>query len=110
MDFVGVWESKDGGVTFSRLLDVSFAGNDAVRLGGECLAFEPSNVNVIWAGSRDGLFRSSDAGKTWSHLAPSYINTTAIASIHIHPKMKEQVWVGGDDPGLWISLDGGNSW
>ena len=77
-------------------------GNDALRVGGECIAIDPADNSKIWAGARHGLWASSDAGETWRSVGtPSLFNTTAFGSIHLHPnpKFAGQIWIRRLRPG-----------
>src|SRR5205085_9368454 len=70
----GVWKSTNAGASWTPLND--FMANIAVT----CLAFEPGNSSVIYAGTGEGffngdatrgagIFKSTDSGATWTRLA-----------------------------------------
>lgn len=76
-----VMRSTDYGATFSRITDVSAQfrvnGNGMGRSNGEKLQVDPGNSNVLYAGSRNnGLFRSTDAGASFTRLASLPVTTT----------------------------------
>jgi hypothetical protein len=76
-----VLRSTDYGATFSRITDVSALfrvhGNGMGRGNGEKLQVDPGDSNVLYAGSRNnGLFRSTDAGATFTRLASLPVTTT----------------------------------
>ncbi|HEY9107929.1 MAG TPA: exo-alpha-sialidase [Roseateles sp.] len=76
-----VMRSTDYGATFSRITDVSAQfrvhGNGMGRGNGEKLQVDPGDSNVLYAGSRNnGLFRSTDAGATFTRLASLPVTTT----------------------------------
>src|SRR5579884_1344088 len=69
----GVWKTTDAGRTWTPIFD----GQPTQSIGA--LAVAPSDPNVIYAGSGeglqrpdlsvgDGIYKSTDAGKTWQHL------------------------------------------
>src|SRR5207247_3121095 len=69
----GVWKTTDYGRTWNPIFDVQPTGS----IGA--IAIAPSNPNVIYVGSGeglqrpdlstgDGIYKSTDAGKTWTHL------------------------------------------
>jgi xyloglucan-specific exo-beta-1,4-glucanase len=72
--------SNNYGKTFS-VTDVSSQfkahGNGMGRQNGEKLQVDPANSNILYTGTRwNGLFKSSDAGATWSHLSGFNVTTT----------------------------------
>lgn len=76
-----VMRSTDYGATFSRITDVSAQfrvnGNGMGRSNGEKLQVDPGNSSVLYAGSRNnGLFRSTDAGASFTRLASLPVTTT----------------------------------
>ena len=73
----GIYKSVDNGITFSELIGT---GLPAAWSGNAKLAIDPSNPNIVYASPQDllseiGLFRSTDAGATWT-----LINDQNIAS------------------------------
>src|SRR6202163_604852 len=69
----GVWKTDDYGRTWAPIFDDQPTGSVG------CLAVAPSDANIIYAGSGeglqrpdlsvgDGIYKSTDAGKTWTHL------------------------------------------
>jgi hypothetical protein len=76
-----VMRSTDYGNTFSRITDVSAQfrvnGNGMGRGNGEKLQVDPGNSSVVYAGSRNnGLFRSTDAGASFTRVASLPVTTT----------------------------------
>jgi len=107
----GIWRSTDAGVTWSQVkAGINFSGNDALRWGGECIAWHPTVANEVWCGSRgNGLWRSADGGLTWTQAAAATFAAVNIGTICIHPAFPDQIWVGGDG-GAWVSTDHGATW
>ncbi len=118
----GVWKTADGGGSWKNISDGHFA---VASVGA--LAVAPSDPNVIYAGTGsacprgnispgDGVYRSTDAGKTWSHMGLS--DTGQIGRIHVHPDNPDLVYVAAlghifgpnDERGVFRSRDGGASW
>jgi len=136
-----ILRSDDYGRTFQRFdLPFKVGSNMPGRGMGERLAIDPNNDRVLYLGTRsgNGLWRSTDAGRTWSHVAnfpdsgpyhepsggPSdtYDNdpigvvwetfdprTTVNAGGR---KVSKNIYVGVADPNssLWQSNDGGQTW
>ena len=119
----GVWKTEDGGNTWNNISDGYF---NTGSVGAVAVA--PSDPNVIYAGtgeapirgvmtsSGDGVYRSTDAGKTWTHLGLE--NTRHISKIRIHPDNPDVAyvaaqgspWQPNEERGVYRTLDGGKSW
>jgi photosystem II stability/assembly factor-like uncharacterized protein len=117
----GVWKTVNGGTTFENVTDsIHIASVGA-------LAVAPSNPDVVWLGSGDnsvtrsaypgsGVYRSTDAGKTWQHLGLA--DTQHVARIVVHPTNPDIAWVAAighlfssnSERGVYKTTDGGRSW
>jgi xyloglucan-specific exo-beta-1,4-glucanase len=76
-----IMRSDDYGATFDTV-DVSSLlrahGNGLGRQTGEKLAVDPNNANIVFCGSRAaGLFKSTDAGKTWANASTIGVSSGA---------------------------------
>ncbi|RMF84965.1 MAG: glycosyl hydrolase, partial [Nitrospinota bacterium] len=118
----GVWKTTDGGTYWENISDGFF---QTAAVGA--LAVADSDPNVIYAGMGeacirvdvshgDGVYRSTDAGKTWEHVGLN--DTRHIARIRIHPHNPDLVYVAAlghiygpnRERGIFRSQDGGKSW
>ncbi len=119
----GVWETLDGGIKWTNISDGFFK----VGSIGD-IAVSESDPNVIYVGSGehavrgvmtsygDGVYKSTNGGKTWSNIGLE--KTRHIADIAIHPTNADIVYVAAQgtvhgpnaDRGVYKSTDGGNSW
>ncbi len=132
----GVWKSTDFGRTWQPIFDGQiFDGqtNDNESSGSiGALAVAPSNPDIIYVGSGeglrrpdlsvgDGMYKSTDAGRTWQHLGqPDLVLRDAqqISSIIVDPKDPNRVFVAAmghpygpnAERGVFRSLDGGQTW
>lgn len=84
-----ILRSSDDGRTFD-VVDVSAQlkahGNGIGRQNGEKLQVDPSDSRVLYSGTRcDGLFKSTDAGATWSRLASLPVTTTPPVADSVNP-------------------------
>ena len=93
----GIWKTDDGGIGWHNISD-GFVNTGSVG----ALAVAPSNSNVIYAGMGeacvradasygDGIYKSTDAGKTWTHVALEA--TRSIARVRVNPKNPDLVYV-----------------
>jgi len=117
----GVWRTADGGNSWVNISDGYFGGS----IGAVAVA--PGDPNVIYVGEGEqtlrgnvspgkGMWRSTDAGKTWTHLG--LINSQHISRIRIHPTNPDLVyvavmgnlWKASSDRGLYRSRNGGKTW
>jgi photosystem II stability/assembly factor-like uncharacterized protein len=118
----GVWKTEDAGMTWRNISDGFFK---TASVGA--LAVAASDPNVIYAGMGeatirldvshgDGVYKSTDGGKSWSHIGLS--DTRHIGKIRIHPHNPDIVYVAAlghafgpnEERGVFRSTDGGRSW
>ena len=118
----GVWKTVDGGQNWEPMSDKDF------RTGSVgAIAVAESDPNVIYAGmgeacirgntSRgDGVWKSTDAGKTWKNVGLA--ETQQISAVVVHPKDADLVfiaalghtWAPNAGRGIFRSADGGKTW
>src|SRR2546426_2384832 len=118
----GVWKTTSAGETWSPVFD---SIRTVSSIGG--IEVAPSDPNVIYVGTGDlssyfdgrgdGMYKSSDAGRTWRHIGLE--GTQQISTILVHPRDPNTVLVaalGGffetqsDARGVFRSTDGGANW
>jgi photosystem II stability/assembly factor-like uncharacterized protein len=98
----GIYASHDGGLTWH---ESGLAG-----LGLRALIQSLSNPDILVAGGLDGVFRSSDAGRTWERISPAgdaeLRNFDALAMDPLNPG----VIYAGTFHLPWKTTDGGEHW
>lgn len=121
-----ILKSTDRGNTFT-VIDVTSQfkvhGNGMGRQNGERLAIDPNNSNIIYCGSRrNGLFKSTNGGTTWSNVASLNVTTTAndngicfvlFDASNVVNNVTQTIYVGVSRTGstnLYKSVDGGSTW
>lgn len=73
-----------------------------------CLAADPCNQNIIYAGTQgSGVLRSEDKGKTWQ---PSGMEGHIVKSIAVSPSEPNTVYAGTKPALVFVSHDGGTHW
>src|SRR5688572_18222956 len=119
--FGGVWKTVNRGINFQPIFDNYPAHNMC------CVVVDPKDSNVVWLGTGenasqrsahfgDGLYKSTDAGKTWARSGLA--NSEHIGKILIDPNNSNIVWVAaqgplfssGGDRGVYKTTDGGATW
>lgn len=118
----GVWKSTDAGRTWLPVSDGFF------RTGSVgSIAVAPSDPNVVYVGMGegcirgnvshgDGVWKSTDAGRTWKHAGLP--NSRHIPRIRIHPRNPDIAWAAvlgaifnpSEERGVYKTTDGGRTW
>jgi len=119
----GLWKTSDAGQRWENISDGFF---ETGSVGA--VAVSASDPNVVYCGMGehaprgvmtsygDGVYKSTDAGKTWRKMGLS--KTQHISRIVIHPKNPDIVYVAAqgalygpnEERGIYKSIDGGDSW
>ncbi|THD69691.1 glycosyl hydrolase [Robertkochia marina] len=119
----GIWKTEDAGLSWHNISD-PFLKTGTVG----AIAVAPSDPNVVYAGmgehavrgvmtsSGDGMYRSLDSGKTWTHIGLD--NSRHISDIVIHPTDPDRVYVAvqgaqygnSEERGVYMTTDGGSNW
>ncbi len=117
----GVWKTNDGGKRWENVSDGHFGGS----IGA--VAVSDWDPNVVWVGGGevtvrgnvshgDGVWRSTDAGKTWTHSGLA--DSRHVPRIRVHPRDPDVAWVAAlghlfgpsDERGVFKTTDGGATW
>jgi photosystem II stability/assembly factor-like uncharacterized protein len=119
--FGGLWKTTNRGTTFTPIFD------DATSFTLCCVVVDPKDSNVVWLGSGenasqrsahfgDGIYKSTDAGKTWKRMGLE--KSEHLGQILIDPRNSNTVyvaaqgplWSAGGERGLYKTTDGGTKW
>jgi photosystem II stability/assembly factor-like uncharacterized protein len=117
----GVWKTTNNGTTWTPIFD----NEKSCSIGD--IAVSASNPDIVWVGTGehnnqrsahygDGVYKSTDAGKTWTNMGLK--ESLHIGRIAIDPKNPDIVYVAGIGPlyksggqrGVFKSADGGKTW
>jgi photosystem II stability/assembly factor-like uncharacterized protein len=116
----GVWKTTDGGASWTPLTDM------IANLAVVSLALDPSNPNIIYAGTGEfsgsgekdlgtgvrgaGIFKTTDGGMNWTHLAnTNSSNFYYVNKLVVSPNTGQRVYAA-TGTGVWRSTDGGTNW
>jgi photosystem II stability/assembly factor-like uncharacterized protein len=116
-----IWKTANNGNTFEPVFD----NYGAYSIG--CLAMDPDNHNVIWAGTGEnnhqrslgygnGVYKSIDGGRSWTNMglkASRQVGGIAINPVNtdlVYVAAEGSVWGPGGDRGLYKTADGGKTW
>ncbi len=119
----GVWKTTDRGITWNNISDGQFKTGSV-----GAIAVSESNPNIVYVGMGehairgvmshhgDGMYKSTDAGKTWKKIGLDL--TQQIARVIIDPSNPDIVYVAAQgalysnstERGIYKTIDGGISW
>lgn len=119
----GIWKTEDAGITWKNISDGYFKTGSV-----GAIAVAESDPNVLYVGMGehavrgvmtshgDGIYKSTDAGKTWQNIGLN--KTKHIAAVRIHPQNPDVVLVAAqgavhgpsEDRGIYKTIDGGKTW
>ena len=119
----GVWKTENAGTTWENISDGFFKVG---TIGAVAVSESDNNVLYVGTGESpirgvttsdgDGVWKSTDAGKTWEHIGLE--KSGQISKIRIHPTNPDIAWVGvqgqiwapNEERGVFRTTDGGLTW
>ncbi|OYW02287.1 MAG: hypothetical protein B7X11_03715, partial [Acidobacteria bacterium 37-65-4] len=118
----GLWKTTDKGENWTPVTDGQIHSSSV-----GAVAVSESNPDIVWIGmgescirgnimSGDGVYKSTDAGKTWTHIG--FEDSPVISKIRINPTNPDIVYVAAfgklsapsEKRGVYKSTDGGKTW
>jgi len=119
----GVWKTENAGLAWENISDDFF---NVGTIGAIAVAKSDPNVIYVGTGEKsirgvttsqgDGIYKSTDAGSTWTHIGLTKVGQ--IARIKIHPTKPDiayaaaqgQIWTPNEERGVYRTTDGGETW
>jgi len=120
----GLWKTTDAGENWTPVTDGQIR---SASVGA--VAVSESNPDVVYIGMGescirgnimpgDGMYKSTDAGKTWTHIGFGNDSVDAISKIRVHPANPDVVFVAvfgkyglnSEERGVFKTTDGGKTW
>jgi photosystem II stability/assembly factor-like uncharacterized protein len=120
----GLWKTTDGGASWSPVTDGQLKSSSV-----GAVAVSESNPDVVYIGmgescirgnimAGDGVYKSTDAGKTWTQIGFDGGGKQVISKIRVHPTNPDIVWVAvfgfhgapNEERGVFKTTDGGKTW
>jgi photosystem II stability/assembly factor-like uncharacterized protein len=100
----GIYRSRDASETWSKLQGIPYTSRRT-----HVIYQHPTKPQVIFAGTTEGLWVSTDGGKpdSWRRMTSS---STVINAIAVHPDRPDRVFLGVDDVGVLVSVNGGETY
>ena len=116
----GLWKTLDGGMNWKNISDGYFTTSS---IGDIAVSSQDPNVVYVGSGEHavrgvmttfgDGIYKSTDAGKTWKHMGLE--DTRHISNVIIHPDDYNTIYMGAQgavhgpsaERGVYKSVDGG---
>jgi photosystem II stability/assembly factor-like uncharacterized protein len=119
----GLWKTENAGISWQNISDEYFNVGTIGAIG-----VADSDINVIYVGTGeapirgvttshgDGMYKSTDAGATWTHIGLP--EAGQIARVIVHPEnpdlvyvaVQGQIWGPSEERGVYRSSDGGQTW
>jgi photosystem II stability/assembly factor-like uncharacterized protein len=120
----GLWKTTDGGTTWNAVTDGQIKSSSV-----GAVAVSESNPDVVYIGmgescirgnimQGDGIYKSTDAGKTWTSVGFNKWSGQTISRIRIHPTNPDVVFAAvfgnvtspDEERGVFRTTDGGKTW
>jgi photosystem II stability/assembly factor-like uncharacterized protein len=94
----GIYKSESAGDLFQKLQGIPFSARRT-----RVLKQDPINPGIVYAGTTEGLWKTTDSGKTWKHVTNSEV---VVNDVLVDPRNSNRVLLATDRSGVMASDDG----
>jgi len=98
----GIYKSETAGDLFSKIQGIPFSARRT-----RVLKQDPSNENIIYAGTTEGLWKTVDLGKVWKRMTTPEV---VVNDVMIDPRDSNRVLLATDRSGVMASTNGASTW
>ncbi|MFN7928458.1 MAG: hypothetical protein U0Y68_11010 [Blastocatellia bacterium] len=97
----GIYKTLDAGIKWTKLSGIPFTSRRT-----HVIYQHPARPEVVFAGTTEGLWRSTNGGQTWGLVTS---RKQVIHAVAAHPEQPDRIYIGTEDSGILISTDGGET-
>jgi photosystem II stability/assembly factor-like uncharacterized protein len=98
----GIYKSETAGNLFAKIQGIPFSARRT-----RVLKQDPTNENIVYAGTTEGLWKTVDLGKVWKRMtAPEVV----VNDVMIDPRDSNKVLLATDRSGVMASTNGASTW
>jgi len=98
----GIYKSETAGNLFAKIQGIPFSARRT-----RVLKQDPTNENIVYAGTTEGLWKTVDLGKVWKRVSSPEV---VVNDVMIDPRDSNRVLIATDRSGVMASTDGASSW
>jgi len=98
----GIYKSTTAGEQFSKIQGIPFSARRT-----RVLHQDPTNPNIVYAGTTEGLWKTMDLGKTWKRVSNPEV---VVNDVLVDPRNSDHVLLATDRSGVLVSNNGAASW
>jgi photosystem II stability/assembly factor-like uncharacterized protein len=99
----GIYRSTDASAKWTKIQGIPYTSRRT-----HVIYQHPTRPEVIFAGTTEGLWRTTDGGQTWG-IGVTVSRRQVINAVAVHPDQPDRVYLGTEDSGILVSDDGGET-
>src|ERR1700692_3835948 len=98
----GIYNRESGAHPVYQIQGIPFSARRT-----RVLKQDPTNENIVYAGTTEGLWKTTDLGEAWKHVSTSEV---VVNDVLIDPRDSNRVLLATDRSGVMASTDGASTW
>lgn len=104
---IGILRTTNSGATWTKTLD----WNQGELRGVQAVKIHPKYINLVWAATTEGIYKSVDTGKTWVNMSDVPMGTDLVFDLNDSSVvLAAHGNLGSTGGGIYRTLDGGKTW